>query len=114
MLEATLSETIDSFIPWRDISKAYFQAREPEPAPAPAPEGSQATRIPVRQRRMMSMSLRRTMRSPRQRTTTPLTPLTLGEDIKLDDFDDETASVQHRERSWRRSSRAAEPLTLNL
>ena len=36
MLQATISEVIDSFIPWREISKAYFQAREAAPAPAPA------------------------------------------------------------------------------
>ncbi len=35
MLQATISEVIDSFIPWREISKAYFQAREAAPAPAP-------------------------------------------------------------------------------
>jgi len=34
LLESALSEVIDSFIPWRDISKAYFQAREAPPAPA--------------------------------------------------------------------------------
>jgi len=42
MLAASLNEVIDSFIPWKDISKAYFRAREettvPAPAPAPAPE----------------------------------------------------------------------------
>jgi hypothetical protein len=27
MLEATVSEVIDSFIPWRDISRAYFHAK---------------------------------------------------------------------------------------
>lgn len=37
MLEATVGEVIDSFIPWREISKAYFQARETASAPAPAP-----------------------------------------------------------------------------
>lgn len=31
MLETTISEVIDSFIPWREISKAYFQAREAAP-----------------------------------------------------------------------------------
>jgi len=43
LLEATMSEVVDSFIPWRDISKAYFQAREesarasaPPPAPVPS------------------------------------------------------------------------------
>ena len=28
LLEGTMNEVIDSFIPWRDISKAYFQAKE--------------------------------------------------------------------------------------
>jgi hypothetical protein len=28
MLETCMNEVVDSFIPWRDISKAYFQARE--------------------------------------------------------------------------------------
>jgi hypothetical protein len=41
MLEASMNEVVDSFIPWRDISKAYFQAREtPAPrtdTPAPPP-----------------------------------------------------------------------------
>lgn len=34
MLESTVGEVIDGFIPWREISKAYFQARE-EAAPKP-------------------------------------------------------------------------------
>lgn len=40
MLADTLNEVIDSFIPWKDISKAYFKAPEvPEhPAPIPVPE----------------------------------------------------------------------------
>jgi hypothetical protein len=42
MLAGSLNEVIDSFIPWKDISKAYFRAREetsaPAPAPAPAPK----------------------------------------------------------------------------
>jgi hypothetical protein len=46
MLAASLNEVIDSFIPWKDISKAYFRAREettaPTPAPAPAPEPTPA------------------------------------------------------------------------
>lgn len=44
ILESTLGEVIDSFIPWKEISRAYFHAREaparpssPEEAPAPAP-----------------------------------------------------------------------------
>jgi len=37
MLADTLNEVIDSFIPWKDISKAYFKSPEaPEPLAAPA------------------------------------------------------------------------------
>ena len=42
MLAASLNEVIDSFIPWKDISKAYFRAREETTAPAPAPEPTPA------------------------------------------------------------------------
>ena len=40
MLADTLNEVIDSFIPWKDISKAYFKASEDvaHPAPTPVPE----------------------------------------------------------------------------
>ena len=32
-----MNEVIDSFIPWRQISKAYFHSDNSAPAPAPAP-----------------------------------------------------------------------------
>ena len=42
VLETTVGEVIDSFIPWREISRAYFHAKEeakttPASAPAPPP-----------------------------------------------------------------------------
>jgi len=40
LLEAAVGEVIDSFIPWREISRAYFHAKEsqaPAPVAAPAP-----------------------------------------------------------------------------
>lgn len=38
MLDTCMGEVIDTFIPWREISRAYFQARQaPASAPAPAP-----------------------------------------------------------------------------
>jgi hypothetical protein len=43
MLESTMSEVIDSFIPWRDISKAYFQARPEEKQTASVPTTVPAT-----------------------------------------------------------------------
>lgn len=36
MIEASMGEVIDGFIPWRQISRAYFQASAPAPAPSPA------------------------------------------------------------------------------
>jgi hypothetical protein len=36
MLEGTVGEVIDGFIPWREISKAYFQAREDAVAARPS------------------------------------------------------------------------------
>jgi hypothetical protein len=36
MLDSTVGEVVDSFIPWRGISQAYFQKKE-EPRPAAAP-----------------------------------------------------------------------------
>lgn len=36
MLDSTVGEVVDSFIPWRGISQAYFQKKE-EPRPATAP-----------------------------------------------------------------------------
>ena len=35
MLDSTVGEVVDGFIPWREISKAYFQKKE-EPRPATA------------------------------------------------------------------------------
>jgi hypothetical protein len=44
MLESTMNEVIDSFIPWRQISKSYFTAPAPAPAPVPAPARSCSTK----------------------------------------------------------------------
>lgn len=34
MLDSTVGEVVDGFIPWREISRAYFQKREEAPRPA--------------------------------------------------------------------------------
>lgn len=113
MLEGALSETIDSFIPWRDISKAYFQARDPEPAPAPAPE---APKQPVQFAEANDVHEFETEDEESEAESEEESPppaLTLGEDIKLDDFDDETASV-NTEEELEAKMKSAEPLTFNL
>ena len=108
MLEATLSETIDSFIPWRDISKAYFQAREPAPVPAP-----EAPKQPVQFAEANDVHEFETDDEEEESEDDAPPPLTLGEDVKLDDFDDDSASV-NTEEDLEAKLKSAEPLTLNL
>jgi hypothetical protein len=47
MLADTLNEVIDSFIPWKDISKAYFKASEEAAHPPPAPVAETPAPVPV-------------------------------------------------------------------
>jgi hypothetical protein len=37
MLDSIVGEVVDGFIPWREISRAYFQKREDTPRPSTAP-----------------------------------------------------------------------------
>jgi hypothetical protein len=117
MLEATLSETIDGFIPWRDISKAYFHARAPvsEPArvaePEPEPEPEPEAKPPVQFAQTNDVHEFETDDEESEEEGPP--PIKLGEDIKLDDFDDDNASV-NTEDDLEAKLKAAEPLTLNL
>jgi hypothetical protein len=86
MIGGAMNEVIDSFIPWKDISKAYFQlqtstepAPEPEPAPAPAPalvEPSKAVQFDEEEE------------DDEDDYAPP--PISLGEEVKLDDSEFET------------------------
>ena len=108
VLETTLSETIDSFIPWRDISKAYFQARaEPAPAPAPEPEPEPEPKPPVKFAATNDVHEFETDDEESEDEGPP--PITLGEDMKLDDF-----SEDEDEDDLEAKMKAAEPITLNL
>lgn len=107
MLETTLSETIDSFIPWRDISKAYFQARAPGPAPVPEPEPEPKTPVQFAETNDVHE-----FETDEESEDEGPPPIKLGEDIKLDDFDDD-ASVT-TEDDLEEKLKTAEPLSLNL
>jgi hypothetical protein len=98
MLESTMSEVIDSFIPWRDISKAYFQTRPEqqqhatvavvsERPPTPAPKLTFDTQNDVHE---FETDNEDTDDEDEDRPK-----LTLGEDIKLDsdDIDGDKDSV---------------------
>ena len=112
MLEAALSETIDGFIPWRDISKAYFHARaEPAaPAPTPEPEPEPEVKPPVQFAKTNDVHEFETDDEESEDEGPP--PIKLGEDIKLDDFaDDDSVNTED---DIEAKLKSAEPLTLNL
>jgi len=93
MIGAAMNEVIDSFIPWKDISRAYFQsqssavaqeapAAEPEApaAPAPAPALVEAPPEPPK-----------AVQFDEEEDEEDEAPaIALGEDIKLDDSEFET------------------------
>ena len=110
ILETTLSETIDSFIPWRDISKAYFQARAPT-ASAPEPEPEEETKPPVQFAETNDVHEFETDDEESEDDDAPK-PIKLGEDIKLDDFDDDDSVAT--EDDLEAKLKSAEPISLNL
>jgi hypothetical protein len=98
-----MNEVIDSFIPWKDISKAYFQSREiPESAPetaepvAPAPAPALVEQPEPEPK---------SVQFDGDEDEPP--PIALGEDVKLDDdefeTDDESVNLE-----------ATETVSLNL
>ena len=85
MLGGTLDEVIDSFIPWKDISKAYFQSKTAAaPTPAPAPE------VIAPPKPALSFGESETVEFETDNEEDEERPrLTMGEDVKLDLSDDE-------------------------
>ena len=115
MLETTLSETIDSFIPWRDISKAYFQAKGPSaPAPEPEPE-EEETKPPVQFAETNDVHEFETDDEESVAESEDEAPpaIKLGEDMVLDDFADEDAEATVDD-DLEAKLKSAEPISLNL
>jgi hypothetical protein len=79
MLEATMGEVIDGFIPWRDISRAYFRGGS-EPAPARPP--------PVT---FGESNVHEFETDDEEDEDRP--KLTMGEETTLSDEDDDNASI---------------------
>jgi hypothetical protein len=99
MLGSTLDEVIDSFIPWKDISKAYFQTRPTTaaPVPTPVPEVRPDTprpppieEIPV-SKPVLSFGASETVEfeTDNEDDEGERPRLTMGEDMKLDLSEDE-------------------------
>lgn len=106
MLTSTLNGVIDSFIPWKDISRAYFRAKETPaavPAPAPAPAVAPAVQFTDNEVHEFETDNEESDDEEEDRPR-----MTLGEDIKLEDDDeDDNKSVDF-------DAKAIETMTLNL
>ena len=114
MLETALSETIDGFIPWRDISKAYFQAREEPKRAVPVlqePEPEPETKQPVQFAEANEVHEFETDDEETDDEEGP-PPIKLGEEMTLDDVDD-SLSV-NTEDDLEAKLKSAEPISLNL
>jgi hypothetical protein len=120
LLEATMSEVVDTFIPWRDISKAYFQARsEAAPAPKPAPV-AQAPAKPV----TFGMSEVKEFETDDEEdddeqdseydSEEERPRMTTGEETKLDFDDDSGAESDDTEAELEKKAKGTETVSLNL
>lgn len=105
MLEATVGEVIDGFIPWREISRAYFQARE---------EAPKATATPPVTFGEPKVHEFETDDEDDDDEEEDRPKVTLGEDVELSDDeeeDDDKASVSTEDELQRK---ATETVALNL
>jgi hypothetical protein len=125
MLADSLNEVIDSFIPWKDISKAYFKASDtPEavaaaPTPAPAPPAPAPALVEAPPKPAVKFGENEVQESEDESDDESDSDddeppaIQLGEDVGLndDDFDSETESEGEGEVDVKPSSEA---VALNL
>jgi hypothetical protein len=103
MLESTMGEVIDGFIPWREISRAYFQAREENAKSKPV--APPVTFAPPEVREFET--------EDEEEEDEDHPKVTLGEDVVLDDEeeDDDKASISTEDEL---KQKATETVALNL
>lgn len=90
MLGGCLDEVIDSFIPWKDISKAYFQAKT-----SVEPPKSQVQKTPVEATKpSLTFGESETVEFETDDEEEERPKITLGEEIKVDFFPDEKESEE--------------------
>jgi hypothetical protein len=113
MLETAMSEVIDAFIPWREISKAYFHARESAPVPASVPAPPPAPKPSLQFAEENHVHEFETDDEETEDEEEEAPPkITLGEDVKLD-LDDDKASV-NTEDELEAKLKESETVSLNL
>jgi hypothetical protein len=95
-----MNEVIDSFIPWKDISRAYFQSQasvEAAPAEAPAPVSAPPP-PPAPAPALVEEPPKAVQFDDDDDESDGLPPISLGETVELDDSefetDDENDSVK--------------------
>jgi hypothetical protein len=113
LLETTVGEVIDSFIPWREVSRAYFHAKGTPVAPPPAPVVP-----PVTFEEKPSVVEFETDNEEEEEDDASddedRPKISLGENITLDDEeDDDNASVSTEDELLRKAG-GADVVALNL
>lgn len=114
-LEATVNEVIDSFIPWREISRAYFHAKEeaktaePVVAVVSAPPPVTFEEKP----KVVEFETDDEEEDSESGSEDDRPKISLGEEVVLDDFDDDKASVSTEDELLRKAGET-ETVALNL
>ena len=110
-LEITVSEVIDSFIPWREISRAYFHAKETAATPAPA-----AAAPPVTFEEKPSVHEFETDNEEESDDDSEeeRPKIALGEDVALSDEEDTDKASVDTETELAMKAGASESVALNL
>jgi hypothetical protein len=100
LLEGTVGEVIDSFIPWREVSKAYFHAKEEAAAVVSKPPPVKFEEKPQVQEYETDDD------DDEEDSEEDRPPIQLGEDIELTDDDDDADSVNTEDDILRRAEKS--------
>lgn len=110
LLEGTVGEVIDSFIPWREVSKAYFHAKE-EAKTVSKPPPVQFEEKPQVQEFETDDEEDEEDEEEEDGSEAEKSPIQLGEDVEL--TDDDADSVSTEDDILRRAEKS-ETVALNL
>jgi hypothetical protein len=115
LLEVTVGEVIDSFIPWREISRAYFHAKDVPAAPAPAPAPAPAAPPVTFEEKPKVVEFETDDEEEDSDDSEEERPkISLGEDIKLDDDEeDDKVSVSTEDELLQKAGQS-DTVALNL
>jgi hypothetical protein len=113
LLEVTVGEVIDSFIPWREISRAYFHAKDLPSAPAPAPAPAPVVPPVTFEEKPKVVEFETDDEESDGESEDDRPKIALGEDIQLEDDEDDKVSVSTEDELLQKAGEA-EVVALNL